>query len=854
MALRKLSTPSSVPDSPEKLLYDLPRRKIKGLLVHQGEMLKAYNQNFKLPDVALQLPTGSGKTLVGLLIAEWRRRKFKERVLYLCPTNQLVNQVAEQASDQYGLNVNGFTGSIVKYEAKAKSEYKNADAVAIASYSALFNTNPFFDSPDIIILDDAHASENYISSLWSLRVDRSNEAYKPLHEALSNLLKPQLNPANYSRLLGHIESIADATWADKLPTPEFEKIKDEFLGIVDAHVKNLDLRHPWSMLREHLDACHVYLSPNDILIRPLIPPTWAHTPFENAKQRVYMSATLGSGGDLERLTGRSNIKRLPIPDGWDRQGIGRRFFLFPEMSLKEDEVSALGDSLMKVAGRSVALVPSDRSARALRQHITDTLSFRAFSAEDIEESKKPFLAESKAVAIIANRYDGIDFPGDDCRLLFVHGLPKATNSQERFLMYRMGAYILFNERIQTRVLQATGRCTRSSEDYSAVVVTGEELTDYLLSPKRQSYLHPELQAELKYGIEQSKASKRSDFVDFLKIFLDNGAEWEEANSDIVALRDSMVEENLPGIEELGKVVEFEVQYQKRMWQGDWEEALKQCEIVLSIIKHPDLRGYRAIWNYLAGSAAWLNENSSKAREHFKVAKETAPGIPWLVLLSKYQLEETQTAPENTHLWKQIERVEMMLSNLGMSHSRKYDNFEKEIIEGLGGKGSFEHAHRLLGELLGFESKKVETDASPDPWWVVDDICFVFEDHAGATSDVLDATKARQVATHPNWIREHAELNDGTSVVPVLVSPVTKAKDGAAPHLQGVLFWPIEDFKTWAKDALSVIRELRRKFIEPGDLAWRAEAAESFEKNMLTAPSILKFLEPKVAAKVLEIVK
>src|SRR5690606_38819076 len=114
-------------------------------------------------------------------------------------------------------------------------------------------------------------------------------------------------------------------------------------------------------------------------------------------------------------------------------------------------------------------------------------------------------------------------------------------------------------------------------------------TDYLLSPKRQSYLHPELQAELKYGIEQSKASKRSDFVDFLKIFLDNGAEWEEANSDIVALRDSMVEENLPGIEELGKVVEFEVQYQKRMWQGDWEEALKQCEIVLSIIKHPDLR-------------------------------------------------------------------------------------------------------------------------------------------------------------------------------------------------------------------------------------------------------------------------
>jgi superfamily II DNA or RNA helicase len=33
-------------------------------------------------DVALQLPTGSGKTLVGLLLAEWRRRKNHERTEY----------------------------------------------------------------------------------------------------------------------------------------------------------------------------------------------------------------------------------------------------------------------------------------------------------------------------------------------------------------------------------------------------------------------------------------------------------------------------------------------------------------------------------------------------------------------------------------------------------------------------------------------------------------------------------------------------------------------------------------------------------------------------------------------------
>src|SRR5260221_9436649 len=52
-------------------------------------------------DVALQLPTGSGKTLVGLLIGEWLRRKNQERVVFLCPTRQLVNQVVQQAEQQY---------------------------------------------------------------------------------------------------------------------------------------------------------------------------------------------------------------------------------------------------------------------------------------------------------------------------------------------------------------------------------------------------------------------------------------------------------------------------------------------------------------------------------------------------------------------------------------------------------------------------------------------------------------------------------------------------------------------------------------------------------------------------------
>ena len=163
MAFKKTPPSEVVPDSPEKILLQLPRRKIPGVLLHQGQMMQRYvREGQTASDIALQLPTGSGKTLVGLLIGEWRRRKNSERVVYLCPTRQLVNQVVAQATGQYGLSVNGFTGSKANYDPTARAEYQAGSRLAVTTYSALFNTNPFFDSPDVIVVDDAHAAENYI--------------------------------------------------------------------------------------------------------------------------------------------------------------------------------------------------------------------------------------------------------------------------------------------------------------------------------------------------------------------------------------------------------------------------------------------------------------------------------------------------------------------------------------------------------------------------------------------------------------------------------------------------------------------------------------------------------------------
>ena len=81
MAFRLSKRTKSSVETPEALFRDLRNRSVEGLLSQQADMLRKYMDNVNESDVALQMPTGSGKTLVGLLIAEWRRRSKHERAV-----------------------------------------------------------------------------------------------------------------------------------------------------------------------------------------------------------------------------------------------------------------------------------------------------------------------------------------------------------------------------------------------------------------------------------------------------------------------------------------------------------------------------------------------------------------------------------------------------------------------------------------------------------------------------------------------------------------------------------------------------------------------------------------------------
>jgi len=845
-------------DNAEALLRDLRNRKIAGLLSHQADIIRAYHKlDPNVRDVALQLPTGSGKTLVGLLIAEWHRQKHGHRVVYLCPTRQLVNQVVEQAKERYGIEAIAFTGRQKEYPPVSRSAYNSADSVAVTTYNGLFNTNSFFGNAAIGVFDDAHAAENYVAGTWSLTIRRSR--HKVFFEAFIGAIGSLLAPTDQLRFNADRRADpVDRAWVECIPFERLESIGPQLVGLIDTHASaSDDHKYEWSLLRPGFHASSIYVSTETILVRPLIPPTWTHAPFANLKQRVYMSATLGESGDLERLWGVEKITRLEVPAGWDKQGIGRRLFLFPELSLADEQARKTAYELIKKVPRATVLVTDNDAEESVGEEIHNETGYTIYDAEQIEDSKANFVNSTRAVAVMASRYDGIDLSEDECRLLVLWGLPRALNLQEKFLNTRMAATLLLEDRVLTRVIQGAGRCTRTPTDYAGVVILGYDLTRFLEQKDVRQLLHPELQAEMEFGIEQSRGgATAATYAEYLSHLLARNNDWQAADAAILGIRQGKQRETRPAATKLRAAVEHEVHFQKDLWNGRYEEALDAARRVLSTLNGPEVQGYRAFWNYLAGSAAYYAFQKGAApmrkvaTEHYRAAMQALPSVSWLVELSRSVPGQAgnEAASESMLLSRLVVGLETALEAIGSRNARNLESRFKTIADGLAANEAkqFEPALAQLGHLLGYEAELAAADdAAPDVLWRIgQDLCFVFEAHTNVSDprNPIGANKVRQAKSHPDWVWINGRTLPGGQTFAILVSPCVSITTGARPHVDSVFYWNKTSLQQWATEALNAIRELWRTFPGTGDPLWRDLAAQAYIQKKLEPSALLQVLK------------
>jgi len=849
MAFNKRSTTKNVADSPEAMLHDIRNKKIAGPMASQADIWREYvANNLQSKDVAIRMPTGAGKTLVGIALAEWRRRKFGQKVVFLCPTVQLVAQVTEQAKVDYGIEVMPFVGAKRGYSPQQKASYSRNSHVSVTTYSSLFNSNPFFQNADILIFDDAHSAENYVGAMWTLDIP-SFDGFEDLYRSVISIVEghyPELGLERKVYMSRNTEG-----WVEKIPSPIFremhESIRTQIDSFFSSEMQTSSQYYNWSVIKEHLDACHCYIDAGSIIIRPLVPPTFSHAAFSKPEQRIYMSATLGSGGDLERIFGRHNISRILI-DTIESKEIGRRFFLFPEVAFLKDEVEQLIAESIDIFGRALFITPNNQSLHQRVKVLDEIDDLGVLGIDQFIEDKSLFLSNDKAALVLANRYDGIDFPGEQCAMLVLEGLPKAQNLQEKFLFNKMGCQVLFADRLKTRITQAFGRCTRANSDFALVIVLGDEWLDFLLDDKTRSLLHAEIQAEIRFGDEQSETNL-ANLLENIQSFKLQNDDWLDAADEIVSYRSECEQVEPEEYEVLQEAVRFEVQYAEALWSSDFAKAYTNCREILSLINNPALRGYRALWHYLAGSTIELaraNNRVLSAAEsqnyHYLQAKEATRAISWLNDLAAVKtnsIDENETQAQQ--VLKMVEGIETQLNGLGIRSNRKFIQKRDLILSGLGQSESkkFEKSQVLLGELLGFIAGNEEYSAAPDPWWYIDEsLCFVFEDNTENTSGVLSVEKARQVCLHDNWIRENVPgVTEKTEIVKILVTPAKKLSDGAILHLDDVFAMSNEEFYQWAKHAIETIELLRDSLMEQRDLIWKDNACEIIKSKRCTPKDI-----------------
>ncbi|EKN71241.1 DEAD/DEAH box helicase family protein [Schinkia azotoformans] len=807
----------SVEKDPESIFRELQIPNIKGLWSQQADILREYYNNFKTnPDVAIELPTGTGKTLIGLLIAEYRRRCHQERVLYLCPTKQLAKQVHSKAKE-YGLPVSLLIGSQNKYSEEEYGNYIMSKSVGITTYSAIFNTNPFrMDDANTILLDDAHSAENYISSLWTVDIKRKQN--KEVFESIIELFKGDISEYNYTRIMSDDTEYYKPIY-DLIPYPKYLEKLPQLIELLDANITECgNAKHPWSKINENLEMCQMFFSWGEINIRPLIPPTKTHVAFSNAKQRIYMSATLGDGGELERITGVRKIGKIPIPKGWDKYSNGRRLILFPNRIFNPDDSLKVAFGAIQNQERALVLCPDNRTAQFFISKMEQELpEYTVLQSSDIEDSLVPFSSREKVVLVLTNRYDGIDLSGDICRLQIVFGMPEATNLQEGFLWNRLNANAVLSELVKTRITQALGRCTRSNDDFANVIMLDPNLLKFCTRRENLVGFHPEIQAEIEFGLSNSeKIESVTEMIEFMNDFITDKEYFSAINDAITEIREEYEKRPKAEVQKLTLSVENEVDFMYALWKRELDRALEKAKLILENLSGgKELDGYRAWWYYNAGNAAYLAKriiptDPNLDRNYYSSALRMSNGISWMADLIHSVPTDDDVPRIDPYLVAQTDNIEKVLNDLGL-FGVMFERDMKLLLSLINNDEAkkFEKGLEHLGRILGFDAFLPKGDAAPDGVWSIRDKFFGFEAKTEeAPEDPVYSDACRQTDGHKKWICENVPLPDGATVETAMISHKNTIRNDALPQSRGLFHINTSDIRELALKATSVLRRIR----------------------------------------------
>jgi replicative superfamily II helicase len=196
--LRRLSTrpPSDTVPEPREIFRALQKRGRKYQFPRdvQGEVWTRWSKRRSQQDSLLKLNTGSGKTVVGLVLLKSCLNEGVGPAVYVAPTPYLADQVAREAVE-LGLQVDQDPRSLA---------VSSGQSILVTTIKKLFNGRSQFGVGDevkleigSIVIDDAHACLQETEEQFTLLVPRTTEAFAKLLSLFRDALLVQSHTKVY---------------------------------------------------------------------------------------------------------------------------------------------------------------------------------------------------------------------------------------------------------------------------------------------------------------------------------------------------------------------------------------------------------------------------------------------------------------------------------------------------------------------------------------------------------------------------------------------------------------------------------------------------------------------------------
>lgn len=722
----------------------------------QTEVLNRWFDTRDNCDHVIKLNVGSGKTLVGLLLLQSSLNEGKGPALYVSPDKQLSQQVIQEAK----------TLGIEVTDNPRDADYIAGEKICVINVYKLFNGKSIFGvgaskiNIGTLILDDAHACVSTVTEQFRINLFHTHDAYQKIFSVLTEDLKGY----NEARFLD-IEA-GDPFAHMEVPFWSWDAHQSDILKALHDHRNDDELKFTFPLVKEILRQCRCVIGGQHLEIEPHFPATDLIQSFRRAQRRIYMTATLADDSVIvTHFSANPDSLDQPIVPS-SSQSMGERMILMPQelnSDLTTVDVKGLLAELAKQVN-VVVIVPSGPAAEEWKDE-ADQILIGDKVVQGIEKLRSGHVG----LTILVNRYDGIDLPGDACRVLTIVDLPEVSSYVDLVDSEVLSGSAVNLRRQVERIEQGMGRGVRSNEDYCAVLLLGPKLTSRLRSPEGQEMLTPATKAQFELSRKIAKKIGSPSLVGIKNVILqclNRDPNWIKVSKKILVGLKSDDELRLDS----GKLAIRAAFDSARANQH--QHAINILDEVINATDDNHVKAW-----LLSKKAAFQHVvDASGAQKTLGAAHKLEPGVTKPMHGTTYKKLNPAAGQQSSklianHQSRFLDATQMKLYADELCTDLKFDPHTSE---------KFEAVINDLAWFLGISGQRPEKDykKGPDNLWALPNGSFlIIECKNGITSEKGIAKKdAGQLGQSVAWF---SERYPASSSVPIMIHPYTSLGQGAS---------------------------------------------------------------------------